>query len=193
MKNVKLPTTALPIKDAHEHWIDIDGSIYAINHRNNQRRYLYKKVQYETQGYKYCRIEYKTEDGFIMKNKRVNRLVAETFIPNLDNKPVVCHKNNIKTDNRVENLYWGSVSENTKQAFDDGLLVNAKSFNDSQSNPVNMYDTATNQLLNTFGSICEAHRETGIDKTTISRQCRYHRPVRKKVYFRFKNDDDCIN
>ena len=32
-------------------------------------------------------------------------------------------------------------------------------------------------------------RETGIPKTTISRQAKYHRPVRKDVYFRYANDE----
>lgn len=193
MKNIELPITALPIKGAYEYWIDIDGSVYAINHRNNQKRYLYKKAQYKTQGYSYCKIEYIIGGKSVIKSKRVNRLVAETFIPNPLNKPVVCHRNNIKTDNRKDNLYWGTISENTKQAVDDGLLVNDKGFDDSQSMPVKMYETKTNKLLKIFGSISEAHKETGIDKTTISRQCRYHRPVRKEVYFRFKDDDGCID
>ena len=188
---MKLPVTAKPIKDAYEHWIDVDGSVYAIQHRNNQPNKLYKKALNETQGYKYCAIPYLINGEIIRKNKRVHRLVAEAFIPNPENKPIVCHRNNIKTDNRKDNLYWGTISENTKQAFDDGLAVNDKGYDDSQSMPVNMYDTKTNRLLNKFGSISEAHKETGIDKTTISRQCKYHRPVRKEVYFRFQDDDDC--
>lgn len=51
---------------------------------------------------------------------RVNRLVATVYIPNPDNKPCVCHKNNIRTDNRVENLYWGTHKENSRQMVMDG-------------------------------------------------------------------------
>jgi hypothetical protein len=42
----------------------------------------------------------------------VHRLVAMTFLENPNQYPEVDHKNNIKTDNRVENLQWVSNSQN---------------------------------------------------------------------------------
>lgn len=52
----------------------------------------------------------------------VHRLVALTYIPNPENKPCVCHKDNNRTNNRVENLYWGTYKENTQQCIQDGRL-----------------------------------------------------------------------
>lgn len=44
--------------------------------------------------------------------KTIHRLVALTFLENPNQYPEVDHKNNIKTDNRVENLQWVSRSQN---------------------------------------------------------------------------------
>ena len=44
----------------------------------------------------------------------VHRIVAETFIPNPENKSEVDHINRIRNDNRVENLRWVTRLENAQ-------------------------------------------------------------------------------
>ncbi len=63
-----------------------------------------------------------------IKWHRIHRLVAQTFIPNPNNLPIVMHIDNDKSNNNVNNLKWGSISENTKQAFNDGLEDTAKDY-----------------------------------------------------------------
>lgn len=47
-----------------------------------------------------------------VKHFRVNRLVAEAFIPNPGNLPHAGHLDDNKENNRADNLYWTTAAEN---------------------------------------------------------------------------------
>lgn len=50
----------------------------------------------------------------------VHVLMAQAFIPNPEEKPVVRHCNDNKTDNRISNLLWGDYSDNAGDAKKNG-------------------------------------------------------------------------
>lgn len=66
------------------------------------------KQSLHTKGYKTVSL---TKDGKA-KTMFVHRIVAEAFIPNTDNLPMVNHKDEDKTNNFVENLEWCTASYN---------------------------------------------------------------------------------
>ncbi len=63
------------------------------------------------------------KDG-INRNILVHRLVAQAFISNPNNLPVVNHIDRDKTNNRVSNLEWCTQRYNLKHAINIGLIEN---------------------------------------------------------------------
>lgn len=188
MKIKELPKDAVRVKDSKD-FVDKKGTVYSpvTNYKGRFSGEYLIKTPHNCNGYFYVAI-YDNEMKSA-KSRRLNRVVAETFIPNPHNLPVVGHKNNIKTDNRVENLYWTTYKENSQKAVDDGLLVNAKGKDDNQSMPVVMFSSDTNEKIGVYGSIKEASRLTSISASTISRQCRNERQTKNSCYFRFLKTD----
>jgi hypothetical protein len=98
--------------------------------------------------------------------RRVHRLVAETFLNNPNNYPVVNHKNGIKDDNRVENLEWCTVAENTQHAFD---VLGRIGQNGGTNKRVAKINKETGELLEVFESIKEAADSVNTKTTCIWR------------------------
>ena len=109
-------------------------------------------------------------DKITKKPYLIHRIVALTYLDNINNKPCVNHKNGIKSDNRVENLEWCTYSENNKHAFRTGLKWHSELQKSKVSKNAEKYscklvlDTATGIFYN---SVVEASRYYNINIASI--------------------------
>ena len=126
-----------------------------------------------------------------LKNHRVHRLVAMAFIANPNNLPCVDHINTIKTVNRIDNLKWVTMKENsnnplTKQHQSAVQKANGNKYckfgeahhmfgRKGKDSPVALsvvQISLKGEYIKTWDSIADAERELDIKGTHISGCCR---------------------
>ena len=107
--------TLKSIKDYENLYLIKDGGIVFSLIRNK-----IKKDWHHRDGYRII--------GLIKNKKRtvfyVHRLVAEAYLPKIEGKEFVNHKDGNKADNHVSNLEWVTKSENSKHSFEIGTQDN---------------------------------------------------------------------
>ena len=90
------------------------------------------------------------------KNRFIHRLVAQAFIPNIDNLPVVSHKDENKQNNCVDNLEWCTV------------IVSRLA--EKHKKPVGMFKDGT--FIRKFDSATDAVKENNnFNSVSISAAC----------------------
>ncbi len=156
-----------------EIWKDIKGfeGLYQISNLGrvksfnfwNGRKYLTKEkiikgwVRKPNKNWNYqCLIvnlsKNKTRNAF-----RVHRLVAETFIPNPDNKPEINHIDFNPLNNRVDNLEWCTHKENMNWSAKSGRMRKLDTLQEKQI--IKLYKNKT--------PFSEIEKKFSISKTTI--------------------------
>lgn len=106
----------------------------------------------------------------IIKKYFVHRLVAEAFIPNPQSLYTVNHKNEIKTDNRVENLEWLSLIDNLRYGSHDKNMARTQTNRADISKPVLQY-SREGVFIAEYPSTKEVYRQTGYNFSYISNCC----------------------
>lgn len=127
-----------------EEWKDIKGyeGIYQISNkgrvkslnridlRGNKVNEKIREGTIDNTGYKIISLSKNGKE----KKYSIHRLVAQAFLPNPNNLPVVNHKDENKLNNNVENLEWCTQEYNVKYSLSKKIicLETGEIFNGSQ-------------------------------------------------------------
>lgn len=103
-----------------------------------------KKIKSNELGYQIVTLM----DNGKRKRKQVHRLVAETFIPNPDNKPNVNHIDYNPSNNNVDNLEWCTQRENVLHSV---CHFHKRNYRKTNSGHSHIYKTNCNTYLVRLG------------------------------------------
>ena len=179
-----------------EIWKDISGyeGLYTISNLGNVRSYYTNKIlkqEVVRSGYKAV---YLHKDGN-RSHKYIHILVAETFLPNPQNLPIINHKDENPANNSVDNLEWCTYKYNNM--YNDAHIKRAI----KQSKQVFQYDS-NGVLVNIHISVREAGRYINASSSNIASCCNgdsytcrgfvwsYYKLTPKEVLQKFKLSND---
>ena len=97
----------------------------------------------------------------------VHRLVAQTFIPNPDNKLQVNHKDGNKHNNCVDNLEWVTNQENRNHAVENNLHIYGENCSYAKLNSQQVLEILELLKENKY-TLAEIGSMFGVNRTTIS-------------------------
>lgn len=130
--------------------------------------------------------------------KTIHRLVAEHFIENPMKKPQVNHINGNKLDNRIENLEWVTVQENTIHAYNHGLIEHVKGEKHPNYNKCGELSKKSKRVIavnlengeiKKYGSIIDTEKD-GFLRSEVSRAC--NKKIKQHHGYKFYFEDDIV-
>lgn len=174
----------------NQYWISNSDEDKVINKDSGKLR----KIQFNKDGYKIVSLQTKDRK---QKTYKIHILKASAFIytPNPLDTNVVRHLNDCKTDNRLENLAWGTRSDNAKDSMRNGsfnyevivknCIRNGTITAKKLSKPIRCIETGI-----TYASACEAECKLGIPHTNISANCLGKRKSAGGLHWEFTNQEN---
>lgn len=158
---------------------DEEGNVYS----NRRGKMVLKKLRKDKDGYLITSVMDDVK-GF-ETTLRAHRLVAECWIPNPENKPVVNHKNNIKDDNNYKNLEWSTIAENTQHAYDGGWVKSAA------STTVSLY--IDNELVCVYPTVIKCSQMLNITRDRVNTIIKNNKKLYDFMEFKIENKEETDN
>lgn len=147
------------IIDFESYEISISGEV--INTRTGRKL----KVGSNQKGYKQVQIS----NGVKSKTISIHRVVWESYKGVIPKGMEINHIDGNKENNHVANLEVLTRKENMRHAVEIGLIKSGVDCLLSVS--VNQIDVITGDVINTYGSIRQAEKITGVQGSSISSVC----------------------
>ena len=145
------------------------GRAKSLNYRNTGKEKI-MKPQDNGKGYLFVQL---CKDGKV-KNCRINRLVAQAFLPNTNNLPEVNHKDENPKNNCVDNLEWCTRQYNVDYSLSKAVIGIDK----------------VSGLILEFPSTMEASRQTGIDHRRINDCLKGRQKSAKGFYWFYASESE---
>ena len=150
-----------------EKWEDINGyeGLYQISTnsviRSYPRTWYSGKNNCVVKSHNGCILKQSKAKGYLVvtlckdgkeKNVKVHVLLATAFKENPNKYQLVRHLNDIKTDNRLENLCWGTEQDNADDRVKNGNSLK----NGNNPNSILVIDTSTGIFYDTIKEAAES-------------------------------------
>lgn len=160
---------------------DISVERYGKIHTCHYNQRILK--QYKNTGGYYIVELHKQDGGY---QPRVHRLVAEAFIPNPNNYPCINHKDECKTNNKVDNLEWCTYKYNNNYGTRPQRLGKSNTDNPLLCKTIVLTNSKTGEST-FYNSVKDAAKFLGGDsmKGAISSCCRGKRKQVRGYYCKY--------
>lgn len=191
----------IPLSEIKEQMVLIDGSdtdfitVSGKVYKDYGNNMFYPKLTHinKYNGYVYVSITFKDGKN---RSRRLHILLAKAFIPNPNPQlfKIVGHKDNNKSNNNLDNLYWTTTQENTQKAIDDGLNCPKIAENNNQSFYVKVLDKDTQEIIGVYGSLRECDRcIKNVSLSLIAKMCskgEIYKPRSRKYIYRYATEKE---